>query len=143
MTPWEWLDQQNVMTLATTGPDGPWAAAVYFARDDRRLVFLSSARSRHAVDLSLDPRCAATVNGDAPDWSSIRGVQIAGRARQLDRDEADVARAAWFVRFADMMRAADPVLGAALERIDWFELVPERLLFIDNSKGLGYRENVL
>ena len=143
MTPWEWLDTQNVMTLATVGPDGPWAAAVYFARDGRRLVFLSSARSRHAANIAADARCAAAVNGDAPDWPSIRGVQIAGLARRLDTEAAALARTAWFARFSVMMETADPSIREALQRVDWFELVPDRMLFIDNSKGLGHREPVL
>jgi hypothetical protein len=62
--PWRWLDAQRVLNLATTGPEGPWSASVYFARDGRRLLFLSSSRSRHARDLAADPRCAATISGD-------------------------------------------------------------------------------
>ncbi len=143
MNPWDWLDKQHVMTIATTGSAGPWAAAVYFARDERRFLFVSSSRSRHALDLARDARCAATVNGDAPDWTSIRGVQIAGRARVLVGDAADAARAIYFRRFADMLDNADPEIRDALARIGYFELVPERMLFIDNSNGLGYRESIL
>lgn len=143
MNPWTWLDGHNVMNLATAGPEGPWSAAVYFARDDERLVFLSSARSRHASDLAADPRCAATVNGDAPDWAAIRGVQLAGRGRRLEGEETDAARAIYFGKFAAMLERADPPLLAALERIDWYELVPDRMLFIDNSRGLGHRETVI
>jgi hypothetical protein len=42
-----------------------------------------------------------------------------------------------------MMKNADRVIKEALERIDWYELVPERLLFIDNSRGFGHRDAVI
>ena len=34
---------------------------------------------------------------------------------------------------------APPEIANALEKISWFEISVEKLLFIDNSKGLGYR----
>lgn len=143
MSPWSWIDRYHVLSLATTGPDGPWCAAVYYARDGERLVFLSSARSRHARNLAADPRCAATINGDAPDWASIRGVQLCGRARRLEGDQAEAARAIYLERFSDVLARADDSVRAALERIDWFALSLERALFIDNSRGFGHRQEFL
>ncbi len=141
--PWRWLDAQRVLSLATSGPAGPWSASVYFARDGRRLLFLSSSRSRHARDLAADPRCAATVSGDAGGWEGIRGIQLEGQARKLSGAEAEVARGVYRARFAELIDGAEPAIRAALERVDWFELVPGRMLFIDNSRGLGYRQEML
>ena len=38
----DYLAQHHVMTLATQGGDGPWAAAVFYVRDGDDLIFLSS-----------------------------------------------------------------------------------------------------
>ncbi len=50
----EYLDRHNVMTLATVGPQGPWAAAVFYVHDldvrgGLRLHFLSAPTSRHCA----------------------------------------------------------------------------------------------
>lgn len=37
-----YLEQHRVMTLATCGPDGPWAAAVFYVSVGSTLYFLSS-----------------------------------------------------------------------------------------------------
>jgi uncharacterized protein YhbP (UPF0306 family) len=142
MNPWNWLDQHNVLNLGTVGPDGPWSAAVYFARDGKRFIFLSARHSKHASNLAADPRCSATINGDARAWSNIRGVQLSGRVRRLDGAEAEASRGLYFLKFTDMLSKADETIQAALKRIDWYELVPDRMLFVDNSRGFGYREVV-
>ncbi len=141
--PWTWLDRQRVLNLATCGPQGPWSASVYFARDGMRLIFLSSSRSRHVRDLDADPRCAGTVSGDAGGWSDIRGIQLEGRAQRLHGDAATAARAIYRDRFEALIDSADAAVRAALERVDWFELVPDRMLFIDNSRGFGSRRDLL
>ena len=87
-----YLGGHHVMTLATHGAGGPWAAAVFYVSDGYTLYFLSSPRSRHARDVAAEPRVAATVQEDYAEWSQIRGVQLEGRVRELAGDEAERAR---------------------------------------------------
>ena len=88
------------MTLATGGPDGPWAADVYFAERDFALYFLSSARSRHARELAAQPRCAVTVHPAPPtSWQQITGLQLSGQARALTGTEAARAIATYLRKF--------------------------------------------
>ena len=63
--------RHHVMTLATQGEDGPWAAAVFYAYDDGAFYFLSSPATRHARDLACDARCAATIQPDVADWAQV------------------------------------------------------------------------
>ncbi len=37
---------------------------------------------------------------------------------------------------------APALIRAALERIAWYELAPDRGYFIDNSKGFGHRDEI-
>jgi uncharacterized protein YhbP (UPF0306 family) len=37
---------------------------------------------------------------------------------------------------------ADKKMQAAIERVNWYVLQPERLYFIDNSLGLGHRDEI-
>src|SRR5574337_267267 len=135
------LAAQHVMTLATHGADGPWAAAVFYSRLDDDLVFVSSPASRHARDLARDARCAATIHGPADDWSRIRGIQLEGRVEPLQGGAREQARECYGAKFAFARPAvaAAPILEA-LARVHWYRLRIARLYFIDNARGFGKRQ---
>ena len=139
-----YLAEHPVMTLATVGPDGPWAAAVFYASEGFHLYFLSSPRSRHACDLAADPHVAATIQEQDADWRTIRGVQLAGTVSPLegaDRQRAMDVYLRKFPQFGDMARL--PIeLAAALGRIEWYRLAATRVCFVDNTRGFGHRDEV-
>ena len=135
------LAEQQVMTLATHGADGPWAAAVFYAESGTDLIFVSSPGSRHAGQLALDPRCAAAIHGPAADWASIRGIQLEGRVQALQGD----ARARAQTLYGEKFPFARPAVAAAtllqaLARVHWYRLRIERLFLIDNARGFGRRQ---
>jgi uncharacterized protein YhbP (UPF0306 family) len=137
----DYLARRSVMTLATGGPGGPWAAAVFFANQGFTLYFVSSPRSRHATDLARDARAAAAIHEDQPDWRSIRGVQLEGKAAGIEGDELVEAQRLYGAKFplvASPATAPAPV-AAALARVRWYRLVAERLFFVDNATGFGQR----
>ena len=137
------LGEHHVMTLATTGADGPWAAAVFYAHADLRLYFLSSPTSRHAACIAADPRVAATIQRDYDDWPGIRGLQLAGSVRAVAAEDEARVRALYQQRY--------PLIGGgagvpraileALKKIRWYELVPEEIYLIDNTLGFAHREH--
>ena len=139
-----YLREHRVLTLATQGPQGPWAAAVFYAGDERALVFLSSPSSRHAGDLALQPRVAATVQEDYADWTAIKGVQIEGTASELRGDDAALTQRLYGEKFPLVANAsaAPAAIAAALARVRWYRLVPDRLFFVDNAAGFGHREEL-
>ena len=71
-----YLRGHRVMTLATQGPEGPWAAAVFYASDGFTLYFLSAPSTRHCIDIARHARVAATIQEDYADWPQIQGVQL-------------------------------------------------------------------
>ena len=80
----QYLAEQNTLTLATSGPDGPAAAGLFYVSDDRfRLYFLSNSKAQHAMNLAYNPQVAATVHEDHRDWRKIQGVQLRGEARAV------------------------------------------------------------
>lgn len=130
----------RIMTLATGGAHGPWAAAVFYASDGFDLVFVSSPESRHVGDLALDPRCAVALHPEPSDWRDIRGVQMAGTAAPLHGAE----RAAAMARYARRFPFADPrqapeAIRAALDRVGWYRFHPESAHLVDNRRGFGRR----
>ncbi|HBY99625.1 MAG TPA: pyridoxamine 5'-phosphate oxidase [Chloroflexi bacterium] len=139
-----YLRAHNVMTLATTGPRGLWAAAVFYVNEGFTLYFLSAPTSRHAMNIEAHPGIAATIQEDYRDWPEIKGIQLEGEAHRVE----GVERATVVLRYG----AKFPVVGnlpqapkeivTAMNRIAWYKVIPSRLYLIDNSLGFGHRDEV-
>jgi uncharacterized protein YhbP (UPF0306 family) len=156
------LQQHHVMTLATQGSadsgnesenvahsdavsdGGPWAAAVFYAHDATTLYFLSSARSRHARDLARDARVAVSIQSQPADWKDIRGIQLQGRAVQLEGAERLAAMARYGLRFPIVgnLARAPAAIAQAFAKVSWYRIDAKYLFFIDNSKGFGHRDRL-
>lgn len=138
------LGEHHVMTLATVGAGGPWAAAVFYAHDGLKLHFLSAPNTRHAQNLAHDARAAATIQRDYDDWPGIRGLQLAGTVREVAREDEARVRALYRERY--------PLIGGgagvprklleALDRIRWYAFVPSDIHLIDNTLGFAHREHL-
>ena len=86
------LDDNRIMTLATSRPDGwPQATTVGFANDGLRIFFLCGTNSQKAANLALDDRVSATIDHDTTDPMAITGLSMAAHARRV-RDPAAIAR---------------------------------------------------
>jgi uncharacterized protein YhbP (UPF0306 family) len=139
-----YLDEHPVMTLATSGADGPWAAAVYYARAEHELFFMSSPHSKHCGNLANDPRCAATVQDNEREWAKIKGVQIQGTVSAIEGVEQARALAHYAAKFplVASIATAPAAIAAALLKVHWYRLRIQRLYYIDNSQGFGHREPI-
>lgn len=139
------LGTHHVMTLATASYNGPWAAAVFYASDRLDLYFVSWHGSRHCADFETGSTVAAAIHGECRDWRRVKGVQLEGLAKRLSGKERARAQRLYgskFPRLADP-QAAPPQVASALRKSHWYRLVPKRLRFIDNSRGLGHREELV
>jgi uncharacterized protein len=138
------LDSVPAMTLATWGPDAPWATDVYVARCGYDLVFFSSPDSRHCRNLAANPACAATLHPQvpAPAWTDIRGLQMQGVAGPA-AGPGEIVRgtAAYLVKFPfarELMR--DPSEAARrMAKVSLHVFRPSRIRYLDNSLGFGAR----
>jgi len=140
----EYLRAHHVMTLATHGNEGPWAAAVFYVNDGFTLYFLSAPKSRHSMNVAANARIAATIQEDYADWPQIKGVQLEGVASEISGDDELRARAHYGAKFAVVGKVAKApaAIVAALAKVRWYRVVPERLHFVDNSRGFGHRDEV-
>ena len=134
----------NVMTLATMGSGGPWAAAVFYVNDGFTLNFLSAVHTRHASNMASNSGVAATVQEDYGNWRDIKGIQLEGHVTRLLGRESSEAKLRFetkffFTRNRDKVQ---PEWQRALEKVTWYVLIPEKMFFIDNSVEFGHREEV-
>jgi uncharacterized protein YhbP (UPF0306 family) len=142
-----YLAAHNTMTLATLGPDGPAAAALFYAADERfRLYFLSEAGAAHVANLQRDRRVALTIHEDYRDWRMIQGVQMRGIARRVD-GPAETARALqlylqkfpFLETFLSDPRRAGELLSRKLGQSRFHVVEPRWARWIDNRAGFGTR----
>lgn len=136
-----YLQQHHVMTLATNGSDGLWAAAVFYASKGFDLYFLSAGHTRHAQNITTTPHVAVTIQEDYADWSAIQGIQLAGVVEQLSGSERLKAIAMYQAKFA-FLAQAPAAIQAAFKKVHWYRLRPYQLYFVDNSRGFGHRDEI-
>ena len=139
-----YLRDHHVMTLASHGSEGAWAAALFYANDGIAIYFLSSPTSRHCLNLTRNPRVSAAIHENYADWREIKGVQLEGLASVLAGDEEEKARRLYGAKFpvVGKLEQAPASIVKALAKVRWYRLIPERLYFIDNSAGFGHRDEI-
>lgn len=134
-----YLESHTVMTLATDGPEGVWAAAVFYANNNFDLIFLSAGHTRHGQNLAANPQAAATIQENYEDWPQIQGIQLAGTVRLLRGKSRESAISLYQDKYP-FIQSAGPVIQTALKKVNWYRLTPRQFYFIDNSKGFGHRD---
>lgn len=141
----DYLRSHHVMTLATQGSDGPWAASVFYAADRFTLYFLSSPTSRHSANVASNPRVSVTVQEDYADWPQVKGIQAEGVVAELSRDEEALARRLYGEKYpvVGKLAQAPAVIVKAMAKVRWYRFAPDRLYFIDNAAGFGHRDEVI
>lgn len=135
------LASHQVMTLATHGSQGVWAAAVFYVNDGFRLYFLSAGHTRHAQNMAASPHCAATIQQDYQDWEAIQGMQMAGTVALLAGHERQTAVARYQKKYP-FMAQPDPQIETAVQKVNWYSFQPDLLYLIDNRQELGHRDQV-
>lgn len=136
----EYLAKHSTITLATVNAEGrPEAAALFFAmEDDGSLIFVSSAKSRHSLNIAADGRAAVTAQGEAWDWKDIAGVQMEGEAHLIPAGPG--RERAWEVYRAKFPFVAE--FEADVSRSEFYRFVPKWIRLIDNRVGFGYKEEI-
>lgn len=139
-----YLRDHNTLSLATAGPDGPWAAAVFYINDGFDLYFLSEPDTRHSRNVAAHPQVSATINEDYKNWRLIQGIQLEGTCEMIGAPAKGLRALRLYIEKYPFVGdlAAAPQLARALAKTRFYRIRPSRLYFIDNSKGFSHREEV-
>jgi uncharacterized protein YhbP (UPF0306 family) len=146
----EYLAHHNTVSLATVGPDGPWAATVFYVNAGFTLYFLSEPKTQHAQNLLHSSTIAATVNEDYRDWREIKGIQMtADCAEVTGKRELARALATYVKKYPFVGQFLSPgqlltgmrVAGRALD-VRIYRVAPTRVLYLDNARGFSHREEI-
>lgn len=134
----EYLQSQNLLTLATVSKDGnPLAHTVNYASEGATVYFCTNKNTRKAQNIINNPSVAYTVDAERENWSEIRAVQMEGRAGILtEKPEIEKAGAILMGKFPQLANMPpDPDFV-------FVKIEPVRAIYIDNTVNWGYRETV-
>ena len=135
----EYLEAHHVLTLATCDEGGAWATPLFYVSDEALdLYFLSDPATRHCRAIVKNPEVSAAIHGGSTTWSEITGLQLHGWAGALDHErEEEYALAPYVGKFPFVMPLIPSEWSHRLYRIR-----PQWLRLIDNSRGLGFKEEL-
>jgi uncharacterized protein YhbP (UPF0306 family) len=122
------------LALATDGPEGLWAATVFYVNRGFILHFVSREDARHTRNIDSDHRVAATIHDDAATWRTISGLQLEGVADRVDESQTAEVIDAFRARFV----FADSLWWTSVparSRQHIYRVRPSRVLFVDHDLG--------
>ncbi len=137
-----YLHSHNTMSLATVGPDGPWAAGLFYVNDAFDLYWLSNPESRHSRNIAHNPQVAVAIHEDYQDWRMIQGIQMEGLAQEVGTPAQATRPMVLYVAKYSFLKDPPLPLVQALAKMRVYHFKPTRVYFIDNVKGFGQREEV-
>ncbi len=147
-----YLAVHNSMVLAVTDGNRPWAAAVFYVHDrSLNLYFLSDDTTRHSSLISSNRWVAAAINEDPGEWQKIRGIQLEGTVTKVSSTVERVKAVGLYLRKFPFVRDFFISPGKLLSRMairgkdvafSIYRLTPERILYLDNSKGFSHRQEL-
>jgi len=132
----ELLESQSTMTLATVGrarQPGRRAAVLFALRNDLTLYWLSSADSRHSINLRNRPQAAVAVYASVNRWGRSAwcnwrpGNRSVGPAGSPPRNHRRLSR-----RFR-----LGALLSVPITQDTLYAFRPSWNTYTDNSRGLG------
>ena len=138
----QYLNSHSVLCLATSQSDRPWVSPVFYATTDAGLLFLSASHTRHCKNIAVNRNVSASIQRDYSDWNDIKGIQLEGIVVMVPENQKAQMIEHYSEKFPVTGDNAPPAIAKALDKIQWFQLIVSKLFYIDNSQGLGHREDV-
>ncbi|MFE3826877.1 pyridoxamine 5'-phosphate oxidase family protein [Streptomyces sp. NPDC059092] len=91
------IENARFTTLATHGPDGPWASTVNYVplRGPLQLLWYSLRRARHSRNIEADPRVSGSIYLTGLPGLGLDGAQFTATARPVEPEELD-ALSSWY-----------------------------------------------
>ncbi|MFQ5933922.1 MAG: pyridoxamine 5'-phosphate oxidase family protein [Dehalococcoidia bacterium] len=137
------LEENRIMTLATTGEEGPWAAPVIYAWEANSaalsLYFMSRLSTRHIKNLREVARGSAAIHPN--ETRPLRGLQMEGTVEMLQGKEALRVIRIYLRRFP-LARKRFSIRAIVEESIDlrFFRFLPDRIFILSETHfGWGNR----
>lgn len=131
----KYINQANIMQLATSLDDEPWACNIHFYADnDLNIFWLSAKDRRHSEHIALNPNAAVAIKikEDTADDKDVVGISISGKAECIE-DEVEESIAENFTR--KHKKPSDYVDGALNRTAPhrFYRLTPTKIVLFDTK----------
>ncbi len=137
------LAAHNVMTLATTGRDGPHAVSLMYACDGFDLYWLSDPATLHSIHLEQSHRCAVTISGQYSDFTAISGLKMQGHGVCLPAgNSARHGMRLLGSRYSFLREFSAVNLARHLGKAAIYRFRTDRITLIDNTRRFGFSKTL-
>jgi hypothetical protein len=143
------IEEQRTMTLATAGPQGPWAAPIYYTFLKSTFYFFSDPSSRHIGESLESRQASAAIFAQASSWQDIRGLQMSGVVQAVSVGPTAIKAVSSYLRkfpftkeFFEPGDLIDPNAFSKRFRVRLYRFKPDLVYYLDNSIKFGFRERV-
>jgi len=126
----QYLHTHNVLCLATSVDNKPWVSPVFYAIHNSRLIFLSAPHTLHCKNIASNPNVSASVQEDYKDWADIKGLQMDGVVSRVADVDVPSVIDFYSKKFPITGTDAPAEIANALEKIHWYSVSVQKLLFI-------------
>lgn len=122
------IKKKYLCTLSCVHNGGPWANAFYYVFDQEnyRLIYVTGDSTVHSQAMSHNPNVAGTIFAPTRFTPSLQGVQFTGKARKLEGEEQEIARALYKTEYTHEL----------IDKLSMWEVQFDYIRLVDNSLGL-------
>lgn len=133
------MDAGVDLTIATLREDGwPQATTVSYVNDGLAIYFGTGSASQKARNIARDNRVSLTIDLPYADWSAIRGLSLAGRAKRV-ADPAEIQKAGALMMRKFPQVAQFEAFGSGLD-MAFYRVDPTVVSVLDYAKGFGHTD---
>lgn len=131
----QYLEQVNIMQLATSVDNQPWACTIHYYTDsDFNLYWISTLAREHSKHISQNPNVAAAilVHENTPEEPYVIGISVAGTA-ELIGEKVDEQIGAGYVKKHGKDSSFLPDIASGKNPHKFYRLKPSRIILFDNK----------
>lgn len=144
-----YLGDRTVITLATSGPAGLWAAPIMYVNEGTALYFTSVAATRHGQNMEATHAAVGAITDECREFREMKGAQFEGTVERVtDLPERTRVVRAYLKKFPFAFGLwpdqHDPEAIALDPGIhNFYRITPTKVLFTDNEHSPGQREELV
>lgn len=131
----QYLDQVNIMQLATSVNGQPWACTVhYYTDEDLNFYWVSTLAREHSHHIAQNPQVAAAVlvHENTPEEPYVIGISVAGTAEFIG-EEIDEQIGAGYVKKHRKDAGFLSDIASGKNPHKFYRLKPSRIILFDNK----------
>jgi uncharacterized protein YhbP (UPF0306 family) len=130
----KYLNQVNIMQLATAANNQPWACTVhYYSDDDFNFYWISTLERKHSQDIKQNPKVAAAilVHENTPEEQYVIGISVEGTAELIERGIPAEIVQGYVRKHGKDSDMSDIAAGQNPHK--FYRLKPSRIVLFDNK----------